>query len=79
MEKMSELISELRDNCHKLQTQLMEVRQISREHKSVGVQVPPEAGHFDQGSNKLSIIFLILKSNHPIPWRDSISLPIAPI
>jgi len=39
MEKMSELIAELRENCQKLQTQLLEVRQISREHKSVGVQV----------------------------------------
>ena len=39
MEKMSELISELRENCQKLQTQLLEVRQISREQKSVGVQV----------------------------------------
>jgi len=39
MEKMSELISELRENCQKLQTQLLEVRQVSREQKSVGVQV----------------------------------------
>ena len=39
MEKMSEMISELRENCKKLQTQLMEVRQLSREQRSVGVQV----------------------------------------
>ena len=39
MEKMSEMISELRENCQKLQSQLLEVRQLSREQKSVGVQV----------------------------------------
>ena len=40
MEKMSELISDLRANCQTLQLELSEVRAVSRDRIDVAVQTP---------------------------------------